>query len=227
MHALHGCGTDGDCGPCFNGHSDGLELFDVEGGTIRRNFIHDINSTATIFFGNWGNETEYVEDLTIENNVLYGPEVGLVAYLHYARNIRFLGNTVWGESQGSYGGLAIGPEVTGLELHDNILLSINTDHTGGTYDAAEHHSSHNVFGDDVGQWPVGETDTVAGDPGFTEAPAVGGARLATPTPEAFRLEAGGAALDRGATSVPGVTLPADDFFGAPRGTTPDVGAIER
>ena len=53
VHALYACGTDGGCGPCYNGHSDGLELFDVRrrsGG----NLVHDVRSTATFFFGNWG-----------------------------------------------------------------------------------------------------------------------------------------------------------------------------
>lgn len=227
VHALHGCGTDGGCGPCFNGHSDGLELFDVEGGAIRANFIYDVQSTATVFFGNWGDETEYVEDLTIENNVFYAPDVGLVAYVHYARDVRLLHNVFWGVRGGAYGGLSIGPEVTGLQLHNNVILSINLDHTGGTFDAAEHHASHNVLGADLGQFPLGDGDVVAADPGFAGIPGTDGPEVDTPTAEGFALEPGSPAIDTAAITIPGITLPTTDYFGRPRGAAPDVGPIER
>jgi hypothetical protein len=227
VHRLHGCGTDGGCGPCFNGHSDGLEMFDVEQSVVRGNLIYDVRSTATVFFGNWGTPDQYNEDITIENNVFYAPEVGLVVYIHYARNIRFLHNVVWGVHQGSYGGLSVGPDVTDLEMHNNILLSVNLAHTGGTFDPAEHRGSHNLIGIDNGQWPMAASDREAADPGFSAIPDADGAPVDDPAAEAFGLAAGSAALDAGATAVPGVALPATDFFGRPRGAMPDVGAIER
>lgn len=227
VHHLHGCGTDGGCGPCFNGHSDGLEMFDVTASVVRRNLIYDINSTATVFFGNWGTTDEYNEDLTIENNLFYAPEVGLVVYIHYARQIRFLHNVVWGAHQGSYGGLSVGPEVTDLDLYNNILLDVNLAHTGGVYDPAEHRGDHNLIGVDNAQWPLAADDIVAPDAGFVGIPDVDGAAVTDPTPAMFALAPGSPAIDAGITQVAGVTLPATDFFGNPRDASPDLGAIER
>jgi hypothetical protein len=227
VHRLHGCGTDGGCGPCFNGHSDGLEMFDVTTSVVRRNLIYDINSTATVFFGNWGTTDEYNEDLTIENNLFYAPEVGLVVYLHYARRIRFLHNVVWGAHQGSYGGLSVGPEVTDLDLYNNILLDINLAHTGGVYDPAQHRGDHNIIGVDNGQWPMQPADILAPDPGFAGIPDVDGASVIDPTPELFALLPGSPAIDAGVTTVNGVTLPTTDFFGNQRDSMPDLGAIEQ
>jgi hypothetical protein len=227
VHRLHGCGTDGGCGPCFNGHSDGLEMFDVTASVVRNNMIYDVRSTATMFFGNWGTTDEYNEDITIENNLFYAPEVGLVVYIHYARNIRFVHNVVWGVHQGSYGGLSVGPEVTDLEMHNNILLSVNLAHTGGTFDPAEHRGSHNLIGVDNNQWPAVATDLIQPDPGFTGIPDADGAAVIDPTADMFSLAAGSPALDAGVTSVPNITLPATDHFGRPRDAMPDLGAIER
>ncbi|MEZ4235618.1 MAG: right-handed parallel beta-helix repeat-containing protein [Myxococcota bacterium] len=180
VHALHGCGTDGGCGPCYNGHSDGLELFDVKSSTFRGNLVYDVRSTATVFFGNWGGPDEYNEDLVFEDNLLYAPEVGLVVYLHYARGIRFVHNVVWGVRQGGYGGLSLGPELTDLDLSDNVILSVNFDHTGGSFDPATHHGDHNLFGVALGQWPAGPDDLVVADPAFEGIPDVDGAPVASP-----------------------------------------------
>jgi hypothetical protein len=193
---------------------------------VRRNLIYDIHSTATVFFGNWGTTDEYNEDITIENNLFYAPEVGLVVYIHYARQIRFLHNVVWGAHQGSYGGLSVGPEVTDLDMYNNILLSVNLAHTGATYDPAEHRGDHNLIGVDNDQWPRQANDIVASDPGFTGIPDVDGAPVMDPTAAMFSLAARSAALDAGATALD-VPLPTTDFFGNPRDAMPDLGAIER
>jgi len=227
VHALHACGTDGGCGNCFNGHSDGLEIFDVRESELRGNLIYDVRSTATVFFGNWGTPEEYNDDITIENNLFYAPEVGLVVYLHYASNIRFFHNVVWGVQQGGYGGLSIGPELTDLDMVNNIILSVNYSHQGATFDPAEHRGDHNLFGVDLDQWQSRAGDVIAGNPGFTGIPGINGNPVADPTPDLFALEATSGAVDKGVASVDGLTLPSTDFFGSPRDAQPDIGAIER
>jgi hypothetical protein len=227
VHALHACGTDGGCGPCFNGHSDGLEMFNVKQSLVRGNLVYDVRSTAALFFGNWGAPAEYNDDITIENNIFYGPDVGLVVYLHYASNIRFLHNVVWGLRGGDYGGLSIGPDVTDLDMYNNIILSVNYSHTGGTYDPDEHRGDHNLFGADIGQWQTGDGDLIAPDAGFAGIPGLDGDPVADPTADAFALESGSQALNAGVASVDGIALPATDFHGNPRQGDPDLGAIER
>ena len=227
VHALHACGTDGGCGPCFNGHSDGLEMFDVTQSEVRGNLVYDVRSTATVFFGNWGTSEQYNEDITIENNLFYAPEVGLVVYIHYARNIRFLHNVVWGVQQGAYGGLSIGPEVTDLDMYNNIILSVNYSHQGATFDPAEHRGDHNLFGVDLDEWQSRAGDLVAGNPGFTGIPGISGQPVSDPTAALFSLEADSRAADEGIAEVEGLALPATDFFGAARDGQPDLGAIER
>ncbi|HEX5100265.1 MAG TPA: right-handed parallel beta-helix repeat-containing protein, partial [Polyangiaceae bacterium] len=110
---LMGCGTDGDCGPCDNGHSDGLELYAVHDSEFVGNFAHDIASTSTFFFGNWADElgdgpADYCENILLANNVLYNPDTGFVVYLEDVRGVTLVGNTIWGQHQGRYGGLAVG-----------------------------------------------------------------------------------------------------------------------
>lgn len=227
VHALHACGTDGGCGGCFNGHSDGLELFDVKQSVLRGNLVYDVRSTATLFFGNWGAPDEYNEDLLIENNLFYAPEVGLVVYLHYANRIQFLHNVVWGVRQGGYGGLSLGPEVTDLEMYDNIVLSVNTDHTGGVFDPAEHRGDHNLFGVDLGAWAVGPGDVVVGDPGFVGIADMDGSPVEGPRADDFRLRPESPAVDAGVAGVAGIPFPTTDYFGSPRDDGfPDLGAIE-
>ena len=227
VHALHACGTDGGCGTCFNGHSDGLEMFDVKHSEVRGNLVYDVRSTATVFFGNWGTPEQYNDDITIENNLFYAPEVGLVVYLHYASNIRFFHNVVWGVQQGGYGGLSIGPELTDLDMDNNIILSVNYSHQGATFDPAEHRGDHNLFGVDLDQWQSRTGDVITSNPGFTGIPGINGAPVPDPTPADFSLAATSKAVDKGVASVDGLTLPATDFFGAPRDAHPDIGAIER
>jgi len=227
VHALHACGDENGCGMCSNGHSDGLEMFNVKESAVRGNLVYDVRSTATVFFGNWGTPEEYNDDLTIENNLFYAPEVGLVVYIHYARNIRFLHNVVWGVAQGAYGGLSIGPEVTDLDMYNNIILSVNYSHQGATFDPEEHRGDHNLFGVDLDQWQSSPDDLVAGNPGFAGIPGINGDPVSDPTADLFSLEAASRAVDKGVAAVDGVTLPASDFFGAPRDAMPDLGAIER
>jgi hypothetical protein len=230
IDSLRGCGTDGDCGPCDNGHSDGLEIYAVTNSRFVGNFAHDIESTSTFFFGNWADTlgdgpADYCENILIANNILYNPETGFVMYIEDARGVRLLHNTIWGGHQGAYGGLAIGVDVTGLELFNNIILSVNYSHLGSTFDPAEHTGDHNVFGKSLGQWTDAPNDVVANDPEFSGIPDGDGAEVDGARPADFTPSTSSPAQGAGASDA-SLSLPAVDFFGTPRGSPPTAGAIE-
>jgi len=232
IDSLYGCGTDGDCGPCDNGHSDGLEIYAVHDSQFVGNFAHDIASTSTFFFGNWADElgdgpADYCENILLANNVLYNPDTGFVAYLEDVRGVTLVGNTIWGAHQGRYGGLAIGVNVSGLDIYDNVILSINYEHLGSTFNPAEHHGDYNLFGISLGQWTDSEHDLVALDPGFSGIPDADGAKVSSPMPADFTPTAesplrGAGTLD---TYWPSWLGPRD-FFGTVRASPPTIGAIE-
>jgi hypothetical protein len=231
VHALHACGTDGGCGPCYNGHSDGLETYNVKQSQFIGNFIYDVRSTSTFFFGNWADTlgngpSEYCEDILLENNVFYAPEVGLVAYLQDVARIDVYHNVFWGVRQGGYGGLSIGPHVTDLRLYNNVILSINTAHTNGGYVSGEHESDYNLFGVDLGQWTTGANDAIAGDPGFVGIGDLNAPRVMNPSVLDFLLEATSDAVDEGYVGDASIVLPTVDFRGTPRDSRPDMGAFE-
>lgn len=231
VHSLHGCGTDGGCGPCYNGHSDGLELFNLKQSEIAGNTLYGIASTSAIFFGNWADElgdgpSQYCEDILLVNNLIYNPETGFVAYLEDVRGVQVYNNVFWGLHQGAYGGLSVGEHVAGLELYNNAILSINYAHIGGSYDPAEHHGDYNLFGLSLGQWQDGEHDVVASDPAFFGLPDIDGTLLDPPTPEDFAPAAGSPLIDAGYAGDAAIMIPAADFFGTDRDDTPNIGAIE-
>jgi nitrous oxidase accessory protein NosD len=104
VHALHGCGTDGGCGPCYNGHSDGLEIYNLKDSEIVGNLVYDVASTAAVFFGNWADElgngpSEYCENVLLANNILYSPETGFVAYIEDAAGVEVYNNVLWGSTR--------------------------------------------------------------------------------------------------------------------------------
>jgi hypothetical protein len=231
VHALHACGTDGDCGPCYNGHSDGIEAYHVSQSTFDRNFIYDVRSTSTFFFGNWADSlgngpSDYCSQITLTNNIFYAPEVGLVAYIQDVDGVDVFDNVFWGTHQGGYGGLSIGQHVKGLRLYSNVILSINTDHVMGMFDPAEHHGDYNLFGISLGQWTESGHDVVALDPGFVGIPDADGAAVKDPKPEDFALDADSMCIGAGDPDRT-LPLPGRDFFQRARDTMPDIGAIER
>ncbi len=231
VHALKGCGTDGGCGPCYNGHSDGLELYDLHDSEIVGNLVYDVASTAAVFFGNWADElgggaSEYCENLLLANNIFYSPETGFVVYIEDVRGVQVFGNVMWGLRQGAYGGLAIGVNVAGLDLYDNAIVSINYDHLGSTYDAAEHRGDYNLFAASLGQWQDGPNDVVAIDAGFTGIPDADGEAVADPQPADFTPADGSPLVGAGWAGDADVPIPTDDFFGNPRADPPSIGAVE-
>lgn len=217
IRRLLGCGTDGGCGPCYNGHSDGFEVSDIDGGTFVGNLVYDVRSTSAFFMGNWG--APNCRDLVLANNIFYTPESGFVIYVHYVDGFQIYNNTFW---QGVYGGLAIGAEVTGLDVYNNILHSVNYNHSKTAYVPSEHHFDYNLVATTSQGLPAQTHDVVDNDPGFTGVPAIGGGALREVTAEDFSLSAGSPCIGKG---VSGGDVPATDFFGSTRTGDVDLGAV--
>jgi hypothetical protein len=216
IHALHGCGTDGGCGPCYNGHSDGLELQNNTNVTLIGNILYDIKSTAALYTGQWtaGN---YIKNLVIKNNIFYTPDTGFAAYLDHIKGATVYNNVFWGRTQGSkYGGLSIGKEVTNLKLKNNIILNINFSHMGAAYDATNHDIDHNLFGMLASSEYTPNTNDKVADPKFAAIPVSGDItkhKTSSLMPSDFQLKAGSPAIDTG-LSLKGVVD--DDFSGVKR-----------
>jgi hypothetical protein len=216
IHNLHGCGTDGACGPCYNGHSDGIELQATTNVTLVGNLIYDIESTGALIAGQWA-PGNYTTNLVMINNVLYTPATGLTALLSYITGAKVYHNVIWGRTQGNrYGGLAIGPELTDFEMHNNIILSINYSHLGGTFDPTEHDIDYNLFAMvNTGEYTL-NTNDVVGDPLF--AAIVESDDMADHIEEGltaadFALTSGSPAIDSG-MDLSGIVD--DDLLGAAR-----------
>ncbi len=169
IHDLDGCGTDGDCGPCFNGHSDGIEVSGASDVELVGNMIYDVRSNAALFMDNWSGSA--VHDLVVYNNVFYAPDSGFAVYLQKLNGARVHNNIIWGKTQGNrYGGLAIGNGITDLEMSNNIILNINYSHMGGTQDPRHHRLDYNLFGMiNSAEYTVNRHDLV-GDPEFAGVP---------------------------------------------------------
>lgn len=216
IHELHGCGTDGGCGPCYNGHSDGLELQSTSDVTIIGNLVYDIESTSGLITGQWSSGN-YTRNLTLINNVFYTPATGFAAYLYYVQGARVYHNIFWGRIQGSrYGGLAIGPEMTDLDLRNNIILNINYNHLDSAYDPAEHNIDYNIFGVVAESEYSPNSNDLVDDPLFARIPVSENMEdhiTEGLQPEDFALTRGSPAIDSGAD----LTNLADvDFFGVTR-----------
>jgi hypothetical protein len=170
IHDLHACGTDSSCsGPCYNGHSDGLELSGVSDIELVGNMVYDVRSTAAIFMEDFGSGG--VSNLVAYNNVFYTPTTGITVYLKDLNGAKVHNNIIWGKTQGNrYGGLAIGKSVTNLEMYNNIILNINYSHLGASHNPSEHQLDYNLFGMiNSGEYPANSHDLV-GDPQFAGIP---------------------------------------------------------
>ena len=223
VYNLYGCGTDGGCGDCYNGHSDGIEIFDVENAEFIGNLVYDARSTSAFICDNWttdpGNDSANV---TLVNNIFYNPETGFCIYLDSMHGVDATHNVFWGVQAGSYGGLSIS-DVTDLDMYNNIILSINYSHMGDTYNASEHRGDYNLFGYDTGQYPLQTNDIIDSDPDLENIPGISGPADRTVTAEDFRLTSASSARDAGTNM--GITV---DFFGntRPQGSGYDMGAHE-
>ena len=143
----------------------------------------------------------------LKNNVFYTPDTGITVYLYYVKGAKVHNNVIWGMTQGSkFGGLAIGPEMTNLELKNNIILNINYSLLGATFDAAQHKIDYNLFGVlDAAQYKAAAHDLV-GDPKFAAIPLssnLADHKTSTLVASDFHLKPGSPAIDKG-LSLPGV-----------------------
>ena len=216
IHDLDGCGTDGGCGPCYNGHSDGLEISGVTDLEVVGNMVYDVRSNAALFMDNWSGSDVY--DLVVYNNVFYSPDTGFAVYLQKLHGAKVHNNIIWGKTQGSrYGGLSMGQSVTDLEMSNNIILNINYSHMGASYDPNHHGLDYNLFGMiDSGEYRA-NTNELVGDPQFAGIPMssnAGDHRGSNLTLDDFMLRAGSPAIDTGTVLVGG--LPSRDIVGEPR-----------
>lgn len=174
IHNLDGCGTDGGCGPCYNGHSDGVELSGSAGVELVGNFIYNVRSNAALFMGDWTGSA--AQDLLVFNNVFYTPDTGFAVYVQQVNGARIYNNIIWGKTQGShYGGLSIGQDVDRLDMRNNIILNINFSHMGAQYDPKRHQLDYNLFGMvHPDEYSPSAHDLVA-DPRFAGVPMSGAA----------------------------------------------------
>jgi len=226
IHDLDGCGTDGGCGPCYNGHSDGLELSGVSDIELVGNMVYDVPSNAAIYMENFSGSDIY--DMVVYNNVFYTPETGLTVYLHDLHRAKIYNNIIWGKTQGNrYGGLSISSTVTELELYNNIILNINYSHMGGSYNPSQHKIDYNLFGMiDAAEYSANSHDLV-GDPRFAGIPMSSNAadhKGSNLTLEDF-IAAASQVIDTGITPS---GIPAYDIVGEqrPQGAAWDLGPFE-
>ena len=227
IHGLQACGTDSSCsGPCFNGHSDGIELSNTTDIELIGNMVYDVHSTAAIFMDNYSGTKIY--DLVAYNNVFYTPHTAFAVYLHRLDGAKFHNNIVWGRTQGDrYGGLAMGQDVTNLEMYNNIILNVNYSHMGSTQNPSQHDLDYNLFGMIAsGEYRASTNDVIA-NPDFAGIPLSGS--LGDHKGSNVRLEdfipGASEAIDTGTTAG---SVPAYDIAGEerPQGSAPDRGVFE-
>jgi hypothetical protein len=220
---LYGCGTQGGCGPCFNGHSDGWELWGVDTVELKRNLVYDVRSTCALFAGDNTNGAT-IKHATIENNIFYTPECGIVVYFFYADYIKMNNNTIW---KSNWLGVSIGQGTAHLEAYNNIIMCIDYTYGGTTYNPALHLWDYNLVGF-TGRGMNAQThDVVNSNPRFRKIPFAMDNTSAhvyrTVTPADFELMAGSPAIGVATTSL---GVPSTDFYGRPRTAPYDMGAIE-
>ena len=176
----------------------------------------------------------YTQNLVLKNNIFYTPDTGITVYLYYVKGAKVYNNIIWGTQGSKYGGLAISPEMTNLELKNNIILNINYDHLGATFDAAQHKIDYNVFGVlDASQYTAAAHDIV-GDPQFTVIPLSSDMtdhKTSTLVASDFHLKPTSPAIDKG-LGLPGVVDVDFDGVARPKdgdgsgGAQWDIGAFE-
>ncbi len=211
---LYGVGTDSGGGSCYNGHSDGFELFGVSDSEFTGNLVYDVRSTSAFFMGGTGTS----RNITLKNNIFYTPESGFVVYVWHADGMKMYNNTFW---QGQYGGIAIGDHVDNLEIYNNITHSINYSHFSGSQQS-DHHIDYNLLGVAGQGYSLHGNDHVESDP-FAVMHGIGGPAERNVTASDFALKQTSSAINNGTV---GPDVPVTDYFNNNRSGTPDMGAIE-
>jgi hypothetical protein len=219
---LLGCGTDGGCGPCYNGHSDGFEMGGVDTVVLRRNLVYDVRSTAALFMNNWSGGAT-IHNLVLENNIFYTPECGVVMYAFYVDGLTMVNNTIW---KSDWLGLAVGPDASRITAYNNIFQNVDYNFLKGSYNASDHKYDYNLVGTTGRGLPLQANDVLDPDPKFRRIP------IATDNTSAhvyrdvtaadFELMEGSPAIGQG---MAGSLVPAVDFYGNPRSAPHDLGAI--
>ena len=215
IHNLLGKGTDGTIhGPCYNGHSDGFEIFMSSDVLLDGNLLYDIESTSCLLLGNWGGT---VKNLTLQNNIFYSPHTGFTLYIHYADGVNLYNNVFW---RSVYGGLALGPDVKNLKAYNNIMQSINLTHAGISHDPANHDFDYNIIAVKNQGMPLMEHDIFVEDPGFSGIPPINDQTTFTEvTADMFSLMPFSPAIDAAFVDE---NTPVSDFFDSARVDYPDV-----
>jgi len=235
IYGMYGQGTDNDSGPCYNGHSDGIELANVADSVFDGNYVlapyrEGGMVNAALYFADWmTSAATYNRNLLFRNNVFYR-DISFPVYIIQADNIRFYNNTVWGNLEGGAGwggGLTIGEDVSRLVMKNNILLFVRFAHWNPavTWDASRYSGSHNFFGTDARAWPLQTGDILASDPGFLSIPGAGSTSFyPNAAMSSFMLKPGSRAIDSGMS----VEDNPEDALGArrPEGSGYDIGAFE-
>jgi hypothetical protein len=220
---LYGCGSDGGCGPCYNGHSDAFELGFLDTVVLDGNLVYDVRSTSAIMDNDAGTSPN-IHDILLQNNIFYTPECGVVVYVFYVDGVKMYNNTIW---KSNWLGVAVGPSVTRVEAYNNIVQCIDYNFLGGTYNANDHKYDYNLVGVANRGLAAQAHDIVNPDPKFRRIPISSDNTPAhlyrTVTPADFELMAGSPAISAG-TSANGV--PPTDFYGRGRTVPYDMGAIK-
>jgi parallel beta-helix repeat protein len=240
IYRLIAKGTDGEIpGPCYNGHSDGLEIVHVASSLFSGNLIFDVRSTAAVFISDDATSpSDYCSDLVFTNNVFVTPESGFTFYAYQTAGLAIHNNVIW---KGYYGGLAVGGGVTDMDVTNNVLHSLNYSHNDPPFVPAEHRFRHNRIAD-VASWNqtpaifTGALGNTVGEPEFTVAPGLSGFenesawRQPATGPLLFALSdftpaAGSSLVDAGENA----SAPPLDALGhvRPQGAAVDIGAVER
>lgn len=161
------CG-DGGCGPCFNGHTDLLEVaLNSDDFWAINNLIYDAKGgTGALFTQNWVAASPNERHLYV-NNLILSQGTGIVATIQDCAQCEFYGNIIAGTAQGSaFGGFAYDGEAR-LTARNNYFTNINTTLLGGN-DSIQSFS-HNVYGIlDPGEHTIRGTEVDLGGSGVDQ-----------------------------------------------------------
>ncbi len=240
IYRLVGYGTDSNPpGPCYNGHSDAIELYNIDDSEFDGNLIFDVRGTSAFYLRNGASSpSSYCQNIRITNNVFMTPESGFVVYLFKTAGLQVYNNTFW---WGRYGGVVVGNYVTDMDFENNVVHSVNYNHMNEPHNPSEHRYKNNIVSRTSGQrtpdfFDVGSGNVFELDPGYANIPGVAdfGDRSGYRQSDAAELRVkiedfvpseASAMLDRTGASL----VVTRDALGTPRpqGAGLDLGALER